>query len=172
MPPLNDASYNLVKGGSWRCHHGFDPAELGEIVSLGIHVDMVKEVLSKGSLLVTDYGVFGELGNIPGLSGHNALDKDNDVIAGEMAEKHPFSFEMTDMVTGAMNIPPGSGEYEGPGARRKVIEKNRRAILQFFNIKVIVYPQHVEIKGMIPTQILGIINKKEKNTAPIINSPY
>jgi hypothetical protein len=152
-----------------RCRHGFDLTELAEVVSLGIRIDMVKEVLSNGSLLINDYGVFGELGNIPVL---NALDKDNDnMIAGEMAEKPPFSFEMTDMVTGTRNISHGSGEYIDLGARRKVIEKNRRAILQFFDIKIIVYPQRVEINGMIPTQILGIISKEEKKTAPIINSP-
>jgi len=47
-----------------------------------------------------------------------------------------------------------------------------RAILQLFDIKVLVFPERIEIKGAIPTQVLEkSINKEEPATAPINNSP-
>ena len=51
------------------------------------------------------------------------------------------------------------------------IIRHRRAILQLFNIKVIVYPERIEIRGTIPSQVLDKTVKKELGTAPIISSP-
>ena len=79
---------------------------------------------------------------------------------------------MTNTVTGAMDSPPGSRDYEDPREKREMIKINQRAILQFFNIRVIVNPERIEIKGTIPTQILDKINKEGKETAPIITSPF
>lgn len=45
-----------------------------------------------------------------------------------------------------------------------------RAILQLFNIKVLVYPQRVEIKGAMPTQVLDKPTGDESETALIISS--
>ena len=46
-----------------------------------------------------------------------------------------------------------------------------RAILQFFNIKVFVYPDRVEIRGTIPTQILTEPEPKNPDAiTPIIKS--
>jgi len=47
-----------------------------------------------------------------------------------------------------------------------------RAILQSFNIRVVVFQERVEIKGTIPTQILDRTKTKaEPETAHIIDSP-
>ena len=43
--------------------------------------------------------------------------------------------------------------------------------MQLFNIKVFVYPERVEIKGTIPTQVLDKSTEEEPDTALIINSP-
>ena len=59
-----------------------------------------------------------------------------------------------------MDSPPGSRDYEDPREKREMIKINQRAILQFFNIRVIVNPERIEIKGTIPTQILDKINKE------------
>jgi len=58
------------------------------------------------------------------------------------------------------------------GLEKQGTTKSQRAILRRFNIRVIVYPEHVEIKGTIPTQILDNTNKNEKETARINNSPF
>jgi site-specific DNA recombinase len=135
-----------------KCQRNIDPAELGEMISLGISIDMVKDVMSKGSLLVTDSGIFGELKDAFGIT-----------------DKH--GFEMTDMVMGAIEVPPGSCEGKGLLEKQGTTKSAQRAILQRFNIRVIVYPERVEIKGTIPTQILDKTNKNEKETARIITSP-
>jgi hypothetical protein len=46
-----------------------------------------------------------------------------------------------------------------------------RDILQLFNIKLIVFPERVDIKGTIPTQVLDKTTKEEAETALIISSP-
>jgi len=55
--------------------------------------------------------------------------------------------------------------------KEEKIKGNMRAILQLFNIKVIVYPERVEIKGTIPTQVLDKSTREEPDTALIISSP-
>ena len=49
--------------------------------------------------------------------------------------------------------------------------QNMRSILQLFNIKVLVFPERVEIKGAIPTQILDKSMEDEPEAALIISSP-
>jgi len=75
------------------------------------------------------------------------------------------------MVTGAIDAPPDFQECEKSREKEKTIMRNQRAILQFFNIRVIVYPGLVEIKGAIPTQILDKTKKEGNKTAQIITSP-
>lgn len=154
-----------------KCRRGIDLTKLGEMISLGIHIDMVKEVLSRGSLLVTDSGIFGELGGMYSPVDFNALEKRDDKLTEvEIPDKGTFRFEMTDMVIGDMDSTHALCSFEDTPGKRELIERNQRATFQFFNIGVIVYPERVEIKGMIPTQILDMINKEGKGTAPIITS--
>ncbi len=85
-----------------------------------------------------------------------------------MAEKDTLRIEGMDLVIRAIDAPLGFRECGNPREKRETIKRNERAILQLFNIRVIVYPERVEIKGAIPTQILNKTNKEE--TAPIITS--
>ncbi len=68
-------------------------------------------------------------------------------------------------------MPSRVGECDDPQKRDETIKRNMRAILQLFNIKVLVYPQRVEIKGAIPTQVLDKPTGDEPETALIISSP-
>ena len=157
-----------------KCRHNIDPGELGKIISLGIHIDMVKDVLSKGSLLVTDFGVFGELGGIYNPDGFNvSVEQGGELALGEIPEKNTFRFEMTDMVVRSVDAPPGFQGRDNPWEREEKIKRNIREILQLFNIRVLVYPERVEIKGAIPTQILDKMTKEEPESRPalIISSP-
>jgi RNA polymerase-binding transcription factor DksA len=142
--------------------HNIDPFELGEVVGLGIQIDMVKEVLSKGSLLVTDSGIFGQIDDI-----YSTLDSN---VSAE-CDKGAITpgFEITDLVKSAMDTSPDFQEGVDLQEKRESMLRNQRAILQKFNIRVIIYPEHVEIQGTIPTQILDKVDKEK--TAPIISSP-
>ena len=75
------------------------------------------------------------------------------------------------MVIRALDVPSGFRECADPREKEEMIKRNQRAILQMFNIRVIVYPERVEIKGTIPTQILDKTDKEENKTAQIIISP-
>jgi site-specific DNA recombinase len=136
-----------------KCRHNIDPVELGEIINLGVHIDMVKEVLNKGSILVTDSGIFGDLGGTRGPTDING-------------------FEMTDMVVKPIEAAIGFRESVDFQEKRETMKDHQRTILQRFNVKVIVYPNRVVIKGTIPTQVLDKTDKQEEDTAPIITSAY
>jgi hypothetical protein len=154
-----------------KCQHNIDPIELGEIVNLGIRIDMVKDVLNKGSLLVTDLGIFGEMGDMNSPAQFNVSEEHaSELVPGETAEDDAFVTELTDMVVRNMGETPSLPESEDPQKKQEAIIRNRRDILQLFNIKAIVYPERVEITGMIPIQILDKKNKEENKTAPIITS--
>ena len=91
---------------------------------------------------------------------------------GEVTEMDTFWIEGTDKVMRGVDAPPGFWECHDLKQQEEHIKKNMRAILQLLNIKVIVFPERVEIKGTIPTQVLEkSINIEEAATAPIISSP-
>ncbi len=73
----------------------------------------------------------------------------------------------------SVDAPPGFQECGNPWEREEKIKRNIREILQLFNIRVLVYPERVEIKGAIPTQILDKMTKEEPESRPalIISSP-
>jgi len=91
---------------------------------------------------------------------------------GEVTEMDTFWIEGTDKVMRGMDAPLGFWECEDLQQQEERIKKNMRAILMLFNIKVLVFPERVEIKGTIPTQVLDkLTNKEGPETALIINSP-
>ncbi|GAI84699.1 unnamed protein product, partial [marine sediment metagenome] len=77
----------------------------------------------------------------------------------------------TDKVMRGIDAPTGFWECDVPQKRDETIKRNMRAILQLFNIKVLVCPERVEIKGAIPTQVLDKPTGDESKTALIISSP-
>ncbi len=90
---------------------------------------------------------------------------------GEVTEKDYFRLEGTDKYMRGIDAPLGfweCGDYE---EQSKIIKKNMRAILQLFNIGVIVFPDRVEIKGTIPQQVLYQGEVPEPETALFVSSP-
>jgi len=70
-----------------------------------------------------------------------------------------------------IDAPPGFRECDDSQKRDETIKRSMRAILQLFNIKVLVSPERVGIKGAIPTQVLDKPTGDESETALIISSP-
>jgi len=153
--------------------HNIDPHELADLATLEVRITRVKDILSQGTLRITEFGIFGELGDEYIPAGFNAWREcDGELAIGEVTEMDTFRIEGTDKVMRGVDAPPGFWECEDPQKQAERIKKNMRAILQLFDIKVIVFPERVEIKGAIPTQILEkSINKEETATAPINSSP-
>jgi hypothetical protein len=159
-----------------KCRHNIDPNELTELATLEARIAKVKDVLSWGAIRVSEFGIFGELGDEYIPAGFNAWREcDNKLAIGEVTGMDTFRIEGTDKVMRGVDAPIGFWECEDPQQQEeqaKRIKKNMRAILQLLDIEVIVFPERVEIKGAIPTQVLEkSINKEETATAPILNSP-
>ncbi len=144
-----------------------------QLATLEARIAKVKDVLSWGTLIVSEFGIFGEIGNEYIPAGFNAWREcDSKLAIGEITEMDTFHIEGTDKVMRGVDVPPAFWECEDPQKRAESIKKNVRAILQLFDIKVIVFPERVEIKGTIPTQVLEkSIDKGEPATAPINSSP-
>jgi len=155
-----------------KCRHNIDPSELTELAMLEVRIAMVKDVLSQGALSVTEFGIFGRIGDEYIPAGFNAWREcDGELAIGEVTEMDSFQIEGTNLVMRGINAPTGFWECADHQKRDETIKRNMRAILQLFNIKVLVCPERVEIKGAVPTQVLDRTTKEEPETALISSSP-
>ncbi len=157
-----------------KCLQNIDPLEMDELEALEGRIVFVKEVLSRGKLEVTEFGLFGNLFDekiyVP--AGFNAWrESDGDLAIGEVAEMDYFRIEGTDKYMRGIDVPPGFWECGDHDKQSEIIKKNMRAILQLFGIKVLVYPDRVEIKGTIPSQVLYQGEQPEPETGLVITSP-
>jgi len=157
-----------------KCRRNIDPAELEELEELEGRIVMVKEVLGRGKLEVAEFGLFGELFDekyyVP--AGFNAWrESDGELSIGEVTEMDYFHIEGTDKYMRVIDVPPGFWECGNQEKQAEIIKKNMRAILQLFGIKVIVYPDRVEIKGTIPSQVLYQGEDTEQDTGLVMTSP-
>ncbi|MBU2608919.1 MAG: hypothetical protein KKF26_06330 [Chloroflexi bacterium] len=82
-----------------------------------------------------------------------------------------FRIEGTDLAMRGIDAPTGFWVCDDLQKRDETIKRNIRSILQLFNIKVLVHPERIEIKGATPTQILDNSTEDEPEAALIISSP-
>ena len=90
---------------------------------------------------------------------------------GKVTETDYFLIEGTDKYMRGIDVPPGFWECGDHEEQSMIIKKNARAILQLFGIRVLVYPDRVEIKGTIPSQVLYQGEQPEPETGLVITSP-
>ena len=157
--------------------HNIDPSQLTDLAELESRISTIKDIVAGGQIVLTELGIFalkaGE-GNYDGMGyiplGFNAgRETDGRMSVGELRDMDVFHFP--DFSLPGIGAPPGIGEYTDP-LKQKDINRNLRALMQFFGINVLVYPESVEIKGAIPTQMLRMEpGKKDKVIASIIPSP-
>ena len=134
-------------------------------------ITAIREIMSKGKLLVNEFGIFGRYDECYAPLGFNAWrETDGEWAMGEVTNMDTFRIEGTDLRMKGIDAPRGFWECEDPKEREATIKRNMRAILRFFDIKILVFPERVEIRGAIPTQILDRKAKKANSTAPIIDS--
>jgi len=147
------------------------PSETMELAVLEDKISLIKEIVEKGRLSVTEFGMFASYDDMYTPLGYNAYrETDGKLAIGEVWEKDYIPIEGTKLKLRGIDAPPEFWEAD-PEARDRHMKQNMRAILQFFNIKVLVYPDRVEIRGTIPTQILTEPEPRDPNAvAPIITS--
>lgn len=155
-----------------KCRRNINPTSLTELEMLEDRIANVHDILSKGSLSLTEFGLFGMVGDTYTPVGFNAWrETDGDLSIGERTEQDAFQIEGTNMVMRGINAPSGFWDCNNAQEQDNIIKKNLRAILQLFNIRVHIFPDRIEIQGAIPTQVLDILNQKESPDVPIIGSP-
>jgi hypothetical protein len=91
-----------------------------------------------------------------------------------MAIWHPAEMEKVlvdeeTVLIAKSNVPPGFTGSDIPAAEKgQRIITNWRELLRFLNITVTIYPNHTEIRGAIPPQIIE--NSAQENTSALITS--
>ena len=148
-----------------------DPSRLDEITIFEARITAIKDILSKGELVLNEFGMYAMEGNHYLPLGFNAFrESDGKLAIGEIETKKIMVFEgeypiyLWDVID-----PPAYYECDDSRKRADVVIKNVRAIMQLFNIKVLVYSDRVEIKGAIPPQLLELKTVKESFPAPVIS---
>ncbi|MFC1932186.1 hypothetical protein ACFLXU_00950 [Chloroflexota bacterium] len=166
MRQLKKQESSLVK-----CRYNIDPLELAELAELEGRIAMVQNVLSQGKLSVNEFDIFGTKDDEYIPAGFNAWREcDGKLTIGEVTEMDYFRIEGTDQYMRGVDAPPGfweCGDYE---EQSMIIKRNMRAILQLFSIRVIVFPDRVEIKRTIPQQVLYRGEAPGAETALFISS--
>ena len=69
-----------------------------------------------------------------------------------------------------IDAPSGFWDCNSLEEQANIINKNLRAILQLFNIRVHIFPDRLEIQGAIPKQIIDMPGHKQSPGVPIIGS--
>ena len=105
--------------------------------------------------MVTEFGIFGMLGDKYAPAGFNAFrETDGKLAIGGIAEQHEFPIEGTNLSIKGIDAPPGFWECDDPEKRNEVMKRNMRGILQLFGIRVHIFPDRIEIHGAIPSQVI------------------
>ncbi|MCH8937717.1 MAG: hypothetical protein IIB90_18570, partial [Gemmatimonadetes bacterium] len=104
---------------------------MDELEALEGRIVFVKEVLSRGKLEVTEFGLFGELFDekiyVP--AGFNAWrESDGELTIGEVIEMDYFRLEGTDKYLRGIDVPPGFWECGDHEKQSEIIKRNMRAI--------------------------------------------
>ena len=163
---LRDREVDVVK-----CQRNIEPATLTDLTHLEDSIKTIQDVLKKGKLTITEFGIFAMLGEKYVPVGFNAYrETDGEYAMGELTEKDTFKFEGISKVMRGIAAPVGFYKAIDPKERAERIKRNMRAILELFDIKVHVRPDRIEVKGSIPEQVIDFSAPKQPETASIISS--
>jgi site-specific DNA recombinase len=146
-----------------------DPSTMMEIIDTQARIKAVKEIMDKGSLQLNPLGFFGLLGDKYIPVGFNPWhDMDDKAEIGELSGLIDRKIPGIDIVIKSMT--PQSLIQASPSERMELLKKNWRGILQLFDIHVTVFNDRIEIRGLIPPQVVDIPGKKQSEGAPISHS--
>lgn len=168
---MNTCAGKKQEASLMRHRRNLDPAESTDLAEVENCIAFVKEVLEAGELTLSDFGIFGQKGFKYFPAGFNAwMETDGELAIGEVVDMATIKFEgLEGAIFKGIVAPTELGEGEDPEERRTVITRNLRAILQKFGIGVLVFPDKVEVRGGIPTQVLDLSGPQPEPTGPIIS---
>ncbi len=134
------------------------PETQAEIDDLEHAITSIEKMLDEcsGRIIVNDLGIWGIGKDEIAPLGYNAwLETDGSDDIGMPREPAKFKVEGTDLFIKGIDVPDDFWEANN---RTAVITRNRRGILQKFDVKVCVFHDKIEIRGFIPTQVLSLPN--------------
>jgi site-specific DNA recombinase len=189
------AKLKKQEAGLLKSRGDLDPSKVDGLAALEARIAAVKGFLEKGDFVLNDSGMYAVSDRHYLPLGFNPFrNTDGKVAIGEIEEMKTIISETTFSVKpGAIspsdryvNIPtspdvssimwwdaiepPEFFESDDPGKRAPDIIRNMRAVFQFFDIKIFVYNDKVEIRGTIPQQIIDMHKVKQQPIVSIINS--
>ena len=169
--------------------HGIDPSRLEDLAALEAHIATVKEFLDKGDFILEESGLYAVSGKQYLPLGFNSFrPSDGKIALGEIQQKETVTGEWywdidaaklvssewvappSDVITVMWwdTVDPAEFREAEKTERTRVIARNIRGIFQLFDIKVYVYRDRIEIKGIIPPQLIYLPKGKSAASAPII----
>jgi hypothetical protein len=120
----------------------------------------------KGHLLLNPFGFFGSIGEIFVPFGFNQWrETDGKMEIGKLTDMTDFNIQGADIVHKTM-IPRGILKAT-PAGLMELLKKNWHGILQMFDIHVTVFNDRIEIRGLIPPQVIELPGKKQSESVPI-----
>jgi site-specific DNA recombinase len=146
-----------------------DPSTMMEIVDTQERIKAIKEIMDKGRLQLNPLGFFGQLDDkyIPvGFNPWHGTDGKMEI--GELANLMERKIPGTGVIVKSMT--PQNLIEASPAELMELLKKNWRGILQLFDIHVTVFNDRIEIRGLIPPQVIEIPVKKKSECAPISHS--
>jgi site-specific DNA recombinase len=189
------AKLKKQEGALLKSHGDLDPSKVDGLAALEARIAAVKGFLEKGDFVLNDSGMYAVSGRHYLPLGFNPFrNTDGKVSIGEIQEMktiisetvysatpgaiaHPARYvniqdsnEVSSIVWWDAVEPLEFFESYDPGKRASDIIRNMRAVFQFFDIKIFVYNDHVEIRGTIPSQIIDMQKVKQQPVVSIINS--
>jgi len=139
-----------------KIRNNLSPEARAEIVELENSITLIEDILNNlsGNVLITDFGIWGLEGDKMAPLGYNPwLETECKNEIGQVRERDYVRIEGTDLKMQAINPPEAFWFSENPG---EIIKKNIRAILQKFGTKVYVFRDRIEVRGLIPMEIITV----------------
>lgn len=133
-----------------------NPEAQAEIAELENCIASIDKMLDKhsGRILITEFGIWGLTDDQIAPLGYNAwLETDARAGIGKPRERDTIKVEGSDFKMIGILPPEGFWLSKNP---QETMMKNMRAILQEFDTKIYVFPDKVEIRGFIPTQVIDV----------------
>ena len=134
--------------------NNLNPEAQAEIAELESHMATVERILNKhsGGVFITKFGIWETTGNLKVPLGYNPwLETEGRSGVGKPPKMDTIPIEGTDLTMLGVLPPKGFWLSKNP---KETIMENIRAVLQASDTKVYVFPDRVEIHGLLPMQVI------------------
>jgi hypothetical protein len=153
-----------------KCRLNIDPTTITELTELDERITSAKAILSKGRLVVSDYGLFAISDDKYVPVGYNvSRETDGTLSNGKATELDVIDKWETGEFSEGIDLPMPfiSGKHK---KTKDAFKNNLRSIMQLFSIKVYVYQDRAEIRGAIPQQVINLPEQSRSSGESIMST--